>query len=306
MERKDYPAAIKAYGEALAKRPQDTLASSKLKQAEAARAKQSSHDRHVAQAKKHMETKSYSQAEMELQAVLQDVPGDREAQGLLRQMEANRRQDKVDYDRAMTQGDLAMTRNDYPAAIKAYGKALARKPQDGSASSKLRQGETIKAKKDSYDQHLNQAKAQLKLKNYPSVERELEAAFRDMPGDRDAQQLMRQMIANRRQDQADYERALTQGDTAMTRKDYPGAIKAYGEALAKKPQDGTATSKLGQAQAARAKKDSYDQHMKQGKLQLQRKNYRMAETEFRAAGVDMPGDPDAQQLVQEAARQGKR
>jgi hypothetical protein len=102
-----------------------------------------------------------------------------------------------------------------------------------------------------------------------------------------------------------YDRHMSQGRTQMGFKNYLAAEMEFRSALTDMPGDLEAQRWLQAAQAAKSKKDSYERHMRQGKMHMASKNYRLAEAEFLAAGSDMPGDAEAQRSLQQA-RQGKR
>jgi tetratricopeptide (TPR) repeat protein len=138
-------------------------------------------------------------------------------------------------------------------------------------------------------------------KQYTAAIADLEEALRLKPNDAETRALLaKAKEGKKRQDKEAYDRDLASGDSAMLRKDYQAAINAYREALDKQPNDGAASTKLTQAQNAKSKKDSYDRHISSGKTQLSFKNYRSAEMEFQAALSDLPGDSEAQRLLQQA------
>jgi tetratricopeptide (TPR) repeat protein len=110
-----------------------------------------------------------------------------------------------------------------------------------------------------------------------------------------------------RKDKQEYDHFMQVGDAALQqpRKEYQAAINAYREALVRIPNDPQVTAKLNAAQSAKAKKDSYDGHMKQGNVQMTSRNYKLAEIEFRAALIDIPNDPDAERALKDAIQKGK-
>lgn len=146
----------------------------------------------------------------------------------------------------------------------------------------------------------------LDARQFAAAITDLENAVRLKADDAEARARLKEAKDGKRlQDKADYDRAMTAGDAAMAVKNYQAGINAYREALAKQPHDGTASTKLKQAESDKAtqdRKESYDRHMSAGKTQMSIKNYRSAETEFQAALSDLPGDSQAVSSLNEAQR----
>jgi hypothetical protein len=88
----------------------------------------------------------------------------------------------------------------------------------------------------------------------------------------------------------------------MLLKNYLLAEVEFRAATIDMPGDLEAMRLLREAQTGQAKKTSYDRHMSAGKAALSGKNFVLAESEFRAASLDMPGDLEAMRLLGEAQR----
>jgi tetratricopeptide (TPR) repeat protein len=233
-------------------------------------------------------------------------PENPEARDLLR--EARRRKaakEEAEYQRAMARGQDAASRKDWSAAVDAFAEALQKKPADATASGKLAAARAEKARKESYDRHLGAGQAALLSKNFRAAEGEFRAALRDLPNDLEASRLLRQVQDDR---QVSYKRHLRAENASLLSGDFPSAEREAQAALQDMPNDAEASRLLRKVQdgkAQKAKKDSYDRHLRAGNAALSRKDFKSAEREFQAALVDIPGDAKALGLLQQA-RQGKR
>ncbi|MFO0805741.1 MAG: tetratricopeptide repeat protein [Gemmataceae bacterium] len=145
MQRKDYTGAVDSYREAQNKQPGDLTASSKLSEAQTAKTKKDSYERHMSQAKSYMNSKNYASAESEYLAALSDSFGDSAAQNGIRDAQ-NGKTKKAAYERHMSAGKSYMLGNNYSAAESSFRAALSEFPGDSAASSALREAQSMSQK----------------------------------------------------------------------------------------------------------------------------------------------------------------
>jgi tetratricopeptide (TPR) repeat protein len=282
-QEQNYPKAIAAFRDALNQFPDDQEAAAALQDAEF-------HDFRE-KGRTALSNEQYVDATKALAQAVKRQPEDKDSRDLLKQAQTQRRL------QVLAQGKAALTAQHYPEAVQCFTEA-----KDLLSDAEV----TTLLAEARFQAKLQLGRQQVEANQFAAAIPELEEAVWLQPDHAEARELLQKAKdGKQRLDKADYERAVAAGDAAMLRKDYAAALNAYRDALTKQPQDGTAASKLTQAQNAKAKKDSYDRHMSQGKMQLSLKNYRLAQTEFQAALVDLPGDLDAQRYLQQA-RQGKR
>jgi tetratricopeptide (TPR) repeat protein len=282
-KEKNYPAAVAAFRDALRPLPDDKPAAAALQEAEF-------HD-FVEKGRTALQNKQYADAVKYLGEAQRRQPEDKDSRELLNEAQVQRRR------QAMEQGRAALTAKQYAEAERLFTEA-----RDLSSDAEV----TALLTEAKFQGKLQLGHQRVDAKQYTAAIADLEEALRLKPNDAETRNLLdKAKEGKKRQDEEAYDRALASGDSAMQRKDYQAAINAYREALDKQPNDGTASTKLTQAQNVKSKKDSYDRHMSSGKTQLSFKNYRSAEMEFQAALSDLPGDPEAQRLLQQA-RSGAR
>jgi hypothetical protein len=121
---------------------------------------------------------------------------------------------------------------------------------------------------------LQQGRRQMEEKKFAEAVLSLEAAVSRKPKDPQAQKALEEARKKKAdQDEADYKRAMAEGDGAVEKKDWKAAVVAFTTALTKKPGDAEASSKRDKARSARdavkapVKKDLFPPLMKPDKVQ---------------------------------------
>jgi tetratricopeptide (TPR) repeat protein len=301
LQEKNYAAAVASFGEAVALKPADPEAGELLNRAKELLAAQieAEYQAAVAEGDAAMQVKDFPRAIAAYNRALTKKPKDPLAADKL--AGAQLKQDKLDYERAMTEGEGALGRKDYAGAVRAFERALQKKPRDAAATAKLAVAQSAKAKKESYDRHIDQGKRHVATRNYDLAIVEFQLASADMPGELEAARLVEQARTLKTK-KASYDRHMSAGNSALAGKQYANAEAEFQRALDDIANDADATRLLQQARTLKAKKESYDRHMSSGKSFLSAKNFRSAEREFSAALMDIPGDAEASRLLQEAKK----
>ena len=198
------------------------------------------------------------------------MPDNKEAQDLFRQAQAeakqaadalaNDKRRKAGFDAAVSAGQKAFQTKNYDAAIKAYQDANKLIPNDPVLQQLMKQaqdGQALAAKTGADFQKAIDAgqTAMLGMKYADAVKAFTSATLLD-PNDVRARKMLQQAqqaLANANQaalNMANYQKAMTVGQTAMTAKNYLNAVTAFKDALKWMPGDQKAQTQLQLAQQA--------------------------------------------------------
>jgi tetratricopeptide (TPR) repeat protein len=114
----------------------------------------------------------------------------------------------------------------------------------------------------------------------------------------------RQAAEESAQQQAQYDRLLSQANKDLEEGRYDGAIKSAEDAL-KIREDAEVRELLAKAKEARQKahEEAYEKALQSGRKAMEDKDYQAAADAFREALRQLPGDKEAQTLLQEAGFQ---
>ena len=103
--------------------------------------------------------------------------------------------------------------------------------------------------KASYNRHLHARNTALLSGDFPSAEREAQAVLQDKPNDAEASRLLRWVQGGKAQKakKDSYDRHLSAGNAALSRKDFKSAEREFQSALVDLPGDAKALGLLQQA-----------------------------------------------------------
>ncbi|HLP10666.1 MAG TPA: hypothetical protein VK177_01980, partial [Flavobacteriales bacterium] len=303
---KNYEAAMKAYDEALAKMPDEGVKKKKfdaeaakkklddeLAAKKAADEKKTNYDKLMADGSTAFSSKSYDAAIKSYQDALATGVNNTEAQKKITEVQTAKAADeklaadkaaadkkKADFDAAITAGDGKLSSKDYAGAVAEYNKALALKVDDPAAQAKIKAANDAKtaADKEAADKALADANAKKK---------------------------------------ADFDAAISSGDSKLSSKDFAGAVAEYNKALALKVDDPAAQAKIKAANDAKAaadkeaadklaadanakKKADFDAAISSGDSKLSSKDFAGAVVEYNKALALKVDDPAAQAKIKAA------
>ncbi len=146
------------------------------------------------------------------------------------------------YKEAMSNGDMALLKKDFPNAKSNYEKALSVKPGDEAATKKL---ETLKAFEEKEKQKL--AEAEAKKKAEEEAQRAKEEAEKEAQRQAElAKQKELEAINNK------YKELITKADNAFNGSKYDEAILHYKSSLEVKPDETYPKDKIAEAEAKKA------------------------------------------------------
>lgn len=284
----------------------------------------------IASADKAFSSLAYVEAKTAYQQALQIIPGDPYALqriSAIDDIEAatlakKQKEVEASYKRAMEKGTTALVAREYPAARTAFQEAVAIKPSDVSARTKLTETELLirqneeklaadQARRKKYEATVQTADQYLAGKDYANAMASFEQALDLMPGESYPQQKIseiRASLAEQERTAAEkqslenaYNLSLANADKYYKAKDYQQARDEYARALRLKPEEDFPKSKVAEMdnlivlrqqeqQAAKSRADAYAAAMNQGNSLFDKKDYTTARGQYQEALKVMPGD----------------
>ena len=278
---KKYPEALVPYKSALELMPDNREVMRKIDEAELAiqnaealAKKQADYDAAVASADAAFDTEQYEEAKAAYQLASgiipeETYPGERiaECDAKISAL-ANAAELQANYDKAMADGETAMTASTYADAVEAFSSALTFMPEDPAATTKLAEAQGLLAeeqaeseKLENYQALIDEADQRLADEDFATSKEKYQAAKELMPDEiYPTEQITKiDAILKERADseatQLAYDNAMTAGNSAMDEKNFTEAIAQYETALTAIPEDKDATTALEGAQAAKQAAD---------------------------------------------------
>ena len=329
MLAKNYPAAVKAFGDASALNPTDALARQRLAQArqaladtDKAAAIQLAYQNAMTSGQASMKAMKYGDAIKSFQDALKAIPSDKTAtqQLQLAQQAFNDAQKgaavQAVYDKAFSNGLASMKAMKYADAINAFQDALKAIPNDKAALQQLQLAQQAfsNAQKGAaaqavYDKAFSSGLASMKAMKYGDAITSFQEALKAIPNDKAALQQLQlaQQAYNDTQKkaatQAAYDKAMASGQNALKLMKYDIAVGSFQDALKAIPNDKSALQQLQQAQQLwdKAKmpppdpgKVAFEQAMQRAATAEKDKKYPDAIKAFQDALKVGPKDADAQ------------
>jgi tetratricopeptide (TPR) repeat protein len=301
-----YPDAVRDFQAALRLVPEDLEAQQGVKQAEAKLAgvadknkRQQAFDAFLDRARNSHGTKRYNDAIAALESALRLIPDEREATRLLRGSRDALKEAKSKNAKLLALADEAIRLNRLEEGQRLADEAVKNWPEDTRAEKLLRSAtqlvENTRAALTAFMRYIQAgAIATAAGRNADAVVAYTEALRLD-PTSAEVMRLLRnanQALARDLKGQAEYDRLIKVGATALARKSYTDAGKAFQAALKLVPDDAVANDGLSRAKYWRAMVD--------GQQALQLKRRADAVRAFEAALVEKPDDFQAKAGLQKA------
>lgn len=258
----------------------------------------------ISDADNFFDRQDYANARKEYENALSLKPGENYPSGritsidnILKQQEQNER----DYNIAVKNGDAFMAEMKYEQARTEYAKALTLKPGEEYLTGRIGEIDRItgdlKATKDSYDKSVAAGDAFFNNAEYDNAISEYENALVIMPGQSypvekisEAKKL-RVEAADR---EKDYAKTIEDADKKLAKEDYVAALAGYREALAYKPGDTYANTKVTEISATLDHLDqqqqSYEQIIAMADKLFTEKKYEEAKGQYQQALQLKPGE----------------
>lgn len=321
-----YEEAILQFGLALGVFPDNADATTKMQQAEQAllqiRQKELEFQQLMAEARNQLTRRNYSEASTIVAKALTLFPHNSDALGL--QAEASRLSAlSARYESALARADKAYENRQLTEARSLYAEAQKIWPEQGLPADMIRRIDEVLGS-ESYrnevlvasllkeaDEAYIKKDTRLALEKYNKI---LEInPEHPLAGSRSAE-LTFAMRQQQRQleEQALYDRLISEGAAHENKKDYTAAIAAYTKALETRPGDSRAKERLDAVKVLLAERDKisaaaerYAALMSQGRDLLKKNEFAAALERFSEALTLKPGDPDAE-FEKNRAEQHKR
>jgi tetratricopeptide (TPR) repeat protein len=253
-------------------------------------------NRIVDNAKTALNNKKYDEAIGGALAALRLMPGDAGATKLLDDAKKARDAAKADYDRVMAAAATARAAGRYEEAQGLYARALQIVPGNTAA---LKGQQDIQNQFDAqvaYMRFMATGAQALAANRYADAASAFSEALRLAPNDPDAMRgLAAAQAALARI--ADYQKFMTIGNAALTKKAYSDAVVAFRDALIALPDDPLAIAGLHQAKYLRAMTEG-----EKAMLAIPKK-FNEAIASFEEALKEMPGDKAAKEQLSSARYQ---
>lgn len=315
--RKKYTEAIAVFEQALQIFPNETEISGNISELQTKKDIADRYDAKISEADAYYEDRSYNEAKSAYQAALTVIPDDSYALGMIARineivnspeyLKIQNDKAKLDRDFAgfMDKGENAESRKDYELALTNYNKALELKPNNAEALAKKKNAEDMllyleqqrkeqerlaaaeaeKQRKARIQNLISTGNQQIADKKYAEAEHSFNEVLALDPQNATATEKLG-VIAGfyeeiQRQKQENYSRAMSEGNYAMSDRNFVEAIRQFNIALTNKPGDDAATQQLALAQQNEnmriaALESEYNGYIAKADAQLQSKNYDMA------------------------------
>ena len=323
-----YPEAIENFKSALVLKPENQIATEKLKNAEklyaqlnADKAKmEEEFTRLLASGDANVVGQKYPEAIDNFKGALALKTGDKiatakmaNAEQLLAKVNADKAKLEAEFARLLAVGDANVTGLKYPEAITNFKDALKVKPNNEVALSKLSNVEQLLAKVNADMAKLEEEFARLlasgdlnvESQKYPEAIDNFKGALVLKAGDKvatvklaNAEQLLAKVNADKAKLEAEFTRLLAAGDANVTGMKYPEAITNFKDALKVKPNNEVAMSKLSNVEQLLAKvnadkaklEEDFSRLLAIGDLNITGQKYSEAIDNFKGALLLKAGD----------------
>lgn len=207
------------------------------------------------------------------------------------------------YEALMKSGNDSFAKGKYYEAKSFYEKATKQKPNDAEAKKKLtltlKKIEEEGQKQDEFYEYIDAADALLAQQKYAEAQENYRKALKIIPTDDYAQQKdneIADILRLRKEKQAAFDLAMSQGQRLMDSEDYDAAIIQFGEAAKMFPDDRLPKEKIAEATQKRdildEKTGLYDKLTAEAAQLERRKNYNGAIEKLQAALEIFPDDTE--------------
>ncbi len=283
--RKDYATAKQYYQEALSIKPSESLPKSRVGEIETIEAKKAAEDAsrameatrkaafendykaQISEADEHYKAKRFEEAKAAYAKALAMKPADPYPAQRVKAIEntmvaeqaAVQKRNDAAYNDAIANGNLALSKNQFPQAKEAFQKALSVKPDDLAAKNKLIETDRLaadyskqKSVEEQFSKLVQTADAYFTSKEYQKAKESYTQALALKPGDNFAQTRIKaidnlvaaEQTARQKSVNDSYNAAFTAGNTAIAQNQFPLAKESFQKALTFKPNDPSAIARL--------------------------------------------------------------
>jgi len=212
------------------------------------------------------------------------------------------------YEALMKSGNASFAKGNFYEAKSYYEKATKQKPNDTEAKKKLsltlKKIEEEGQKQEDFYAFVDAADAFFAKQKYAEAQEQYRKALKIMPNDEYAQKKdgeITEILQLRKEKQAAFDLAMTQGQRLMDSEDYDAAIMQFSEAAKMFPDDKLPKEKIAEATQKRdildERTDLFDKLTAEASQLERRKNYSGAIEKLQAALEIFPNDSDIKSKI---------
>ncbi|MGC8824927.1 MAG: hypothetical protein ACP5PZ_10115 [Bacteroidales bacterium] len=337
----DYAAAKSAYQQALAIKPNDSYAKSRIsdidkivaeiqKQEAERKANQQKYQTLITQADQAMKNAQYDKASNLYQQALALIPSEKYPKDKLKEIDQiladQALQSEKNYKAKIESGDKNFVAKNYSAALADYSAALQIKPGETYPTQQIELINKIvaeqqkaeaeqKAREENYRKAIARADQLFNSQQYDDAIVAYREAANYKPEEKYPLNKIEEInqIKQQKEREASYKKAIQIADAAFGKKNYQEAKFYYQQALAIVPNDRYATEQLQKTEKAiseelkaladqKARQEAYDKAIADGDKSFAMKNYEEAKISYQSAQAIFPDKPYPAQRVAEIDR----
>lgn len=255
---KSFEACIPAYQKALNLKPGEKYPGKQINEATSliaeAKSKQDAYDNSIAEGDKALASKKYDDALKYYQSAHGSKPGESYPDSKIKEINAIFEADKTrndNYNKAIADGDFFFKANKFREALEPYERASTIKPEeDYPKKQKEKINLQLTAEKkldDQYNSLITQADKSLNDKNYQQALNVYQNALdlkKDEPYPAEKIKSIQLTLDEIKARDAQYNKALNEGDSHLASKDYKSALNDYNDALKLNPAETYPSEKI--------------------------------------------------------------
>ncbi|NOX47782.1 MAG: hypothetical protein GXO89_12475 [Chlorobi bacterium] len=304
FRQKEYGLAKERYKAAAKILPSETYPVERLTEIEnietAAKNKQDSYDKAIADGEKLITYRKYGKAIGEFEKAAAIFPAETYPKEKIKELEVLRDEaDKADaaYDELIASADRLYNLKYYQNARDDYEKALEVKPGESFPAERIKAIDVVLIKKNEYDQLVADADELYISKSLDEAKSKYQESLKIYPGESYPKGMIDKIntALNSEKDQEGlYQKALADANTFVENKDYTNAISEYENASSIKPNEVLPKNKIeeikGLIAKAGADEIAYNKAIEQGERLFGSKDYVAAKTEFETAAKLKPAE----------------
>jgi tetratricopeptide (TPR) repeat protein len=300
-DKNDFPGALQYYQEALSILPGDVYASGRIQEINRtqvdAQQFEAEYQESIAAGDQYFKEGKLDKALAEYKNASALKPSESYPKQKANETEALIAQQKNitdEYQVALQNADLAISRNNYPDAISELEKAINLFPNEPLPKQKLAEAQSLKAAWDSYNSIITAADDYYVNKDFLLAKEKYLQAQSIKPGDDYPKRMLEKIdIALMDVEQANrssYEFTIQKADELFSQQDYERAMVEYQNALRFKPDESYAQQRINDINNAlnlrKSQEEAYTQAISRADLLFKEEKYTDAKAEFnRAIGI---------------------
>jgi tetratricopeptide (TPR) repeat protein len=301
--KKDFDNALKYYQEALTILPGDVYASGKVQEITRNKSDSqqldASYQKSITNADKFLKDGKLEQALAEYKNASGFKPSEsypKEKALVIDSLISEKKHINDEYQSALRDADLAVSRNKYDEAIQLLQKAITLMPDDPLPKQKLAETQNLKTSWDSYNSIIAAADDLYMNKDFQQAKEKYLQAKAIKPTDEYPQRMLEKidiaLLSVEESNRSSYEFSIEKADALFNQQDYEKAMVEYQKALTFKPDADYAKQRINDINNAlnlrKSQEEAYSQSISRADKLYQDEKYEDARTEYQNAIVIKP------------------